>query len=99
MTKLFLTWTFFAISAATIIAMALSLWQSLGLGAKKNRQMFLPHDFFQTLLLLVGMWVIIFTIMASANLASVEKQVIVMISSLLAPFLIWWWRKKMEEEN
>lgn len=55
---------------------------------------FLPNDFFVSLTLLTNFWLVLLVLLGSQELLQADKQIIVVFTSLFAPFLSWWHQKK-----
>lgn len=65
---------------------------------EKEPHFYLPNDFFITLVLLANFWLILLVLLGSQELLPTERNMIVILASLLAPFLSWWRKKKAGAE-
>lgn len=67
---------------------------------KASRQhFFLPHDLFTALIVLTSFWGALILILGAHLLADREKQLVITVAALCAPFLSWWHKKKSREAS
>jgi len=88
----------FLVFGIIIYAMGRSLLVSKN-KAEKSAQMLLPHDFFISLMLCFSLWALIFLLYATSKSLGPLKEMVVIISSFLCPFLFWWNKKQCGSKN
>jgi hypothetical protein len=64
----------------------------------KQPRFYLPSDFFVTLALLGNFWLVLLVLLGSEELLLADRPLIVIMTSLIAPFLSWWRKKKAARE-
>ena len=63
-----------------------------------QHRLYLPSDFFVSLVLFGNFWMILLVLLGSQELLPSDRPLIVIIVSLIAPFLSWWHKKKAKIE-
>ncbi len=65
---------------------------------RREPHFYLPNDFFVALVLLTNFWLILLVILGCQELLPADRHLIIIVVSMLAPFLSWWRKKKVSAE-